>query len=164
MFQETVTAVSIWPPPAPPKLVIPKLAGGQLLVIRIFYLSFSSQVKRVLSNCPLTQKKRKGEGRRDGDRALEAEPGTDIGSETDPDTRSKDPGRSIKKQRSTRLRGENCIQTIVTRILKLTEEETGHIALTGTGEESAQGNTHLKILTVMDLTEDDPCLGMRKRL
>merc|ERR1712025_1512685 len=26
---ETVTAVSIWPPPAPPKLVIPKLAGQE---------------------------------------------------------------------------------------------------------------------------------------
>ena len=113
-------------------------------------------------NCPLILKRKEGGGRRGEDLVPEAGPGTDIGRKTDQDTKRKDLGQSIKNQKSTRLRREDKSQTIVTRTLKLTEEERGHIALTETGGRSVQENTLLKIWTVMGLTKDDPCLGMRK--
>jgi len=115
-------------------------------------------------NCPLIQKRKDGGGRRGEDLVPEAGPGTDIGSKTDQDTKRKDPGQSIKNQKSTRLRREDNNQTIATRTLKLTEEEISPIALTETGGRSVQENTLLKIWTVMGLIKDDPCQGMRKLL
>ena len=115
-------------------------------------------------NCPLIQKRKGGGGRRGEDLVPEAGPGTDIGSKTDQDTKRKDPGQSIKNQKSTRLRREDNNQKIVTRTLKLTEEERGPIALTETDGRSVQENTLLKIWTVMGLIKDDPCPEMRKLL